>query len=321
MNKKSCRNFKFSIDNYTDMDIAGIILMAQDHAIYTIARFDNSTINGYIYFGDRKQSIDGIKRKWLQNAEITIVESCKMFNKSDYVNGTEYEFGEEPRQGKIKKSNIEKIIKSKKKSNILDKCDKNYEAFEKLQSNYESFFDFSKKYCQDGDWQFLLVSFYNSMNAYLLKLVMNGTLANRDHNCFNNYIYNSMRSIFYYNQLNKVHIMSNLSMAKGLLTLNGIKIIDNCFDMMTKKKYKIKKNDEPKMLMIRFFRIFLPIFHKLKEKQNIKEINEFNKLMDGYNIKYDSSKSFFDIYNGVYFEVIEKANNGHIIRMIDFYEQ
>ncbi len=335
MIQKIYRSFKFEISNYTDMDIGGIILMSEEYAIYTIVTFDKPEnedppkIRGYVYFGDRKQSINGLKKKWLQNAEITVVPNCKMFEKSEYFNGEQYEHGDEPIQGKIKKSTIEKFIKLDNRTNMAIKCEKIIDSHKKFRLNYDAFIDESiKLISENSDWQFLLLSFYNDLDSCLMKMVMNGSLTGNDRNNYINYIYNSRHCVFYLNQVNKNFAMSSFDVSKGLITVNGIKIINNYFEMITKSDYKIKKSDDPKMLIYRFFRLFLSYFHEWKKyqpyqsnKRITKQINEFNGLMKNYGIKYDSQMSFFDIYNKIVFEIINNKNDGHIVRMIDFYEK
>lgn len=106
----SRRSFEFTINPYRDIDIAGIILMS-DYCKYLIVSFEKFQLKGYVYFGDRKQSLNGVKRKWLQRATIKIGRSCNDYDELDYKKFSDcYEVGDKPAQGRISNARINEIM-------------------------------------------------------------------------------------------------------------------------------------------------------------------------------------------------------------------
>lgn len=142
--KSRTRGYCFTINNYGDDDIAGVMAMAEEGARYVIAGFevgDNEAtphIQGYVYF-QQPISFKSISERWLRRAHIEPARAVgsKAFRRAEYCkkDGSYWESGTEPTPGRLGEEYIKELM-SDPYSNI-HLYNQYYKTYRRLELNKE----------------------------------------------------------------------------------------------------------------------------------------------------------------------------------------
>lgn len=114
MSNKRHRGFVFTINNYTDDDIAEV-MAAADNCKYLIAGFEvgekgTPHIQGYMYY-EHQQYFTSVRANVFSRAHIEVAKGSSEDNfKYCSKDGEYWEHGEMPKQGQVAKAKLEKIM-------------------------------------------------------------------------------------------------------------------------------------------------------------------------------------------------------------------